>query len=1333
MKRLFDTVLLSAGLRPARRAALAALVALAAARLPAQQQYQGFCAWVKIEILQELTLERIGFLATLEVTNNDAVDPITDFTASLRFTQPQPGEVEEDATAKFWVRQPELVNINGVDGDGNIAPGAKATVQWFIVPKTGAGGENPAGVRYYVHCDLAGSMRGETIPQNVMFAIPDMITVKPEPELEITYFQPRDVQGDDPFTAQVEAPVPFTLGVLVKNVGFGQARSVAIRSEQPRIVENKQLLLLVAQLIGCRVMDAPLDRTSLTVNIGDLDPGRARIAAWDMITSLSGTFTEFKASYTHAPEFGGEETSLIRSINAHFIVHEVIDDRVGRDAVRDFLADTDRDAEQLPDSLYTSAGELFPVNVAPGARVASSAPNSFVAECVPLVAGASYFRVNDPAQNRRKLARVQRADGSDLNLTNAWTTTRYIKEGNQRFDEFHIFDFMPAVTSSYTVTYAAPTADTTPPVTSMEFAGPWSAAGGAYYLTPDTQVYFLSQDANPVSIEYVHVGVMPDWEPAYPFTLALGEHQVGYRATDSALNAEAARTNTLVVLDPATTSAEITLTPNRTSLSLLADLVSARPGSVSVGVDVSDSPIPLYGTAEVFAGVRAWPQLVGLPASPTRTNTFTLSVTGQDVDFYRFRVNGGAWSAERPAGHSFDVVCEDEGDTDVDVLARASCDGYPAEAEALSAAWSVAADAPATLLTEAPPFPNTTPVAQFAAAGAGVATFRWSLDANYIRPSLAAGSSFVISNLTEATHEVRLWPNLPNGIHTNAGYNAYVWTNAARYGYAPAAGAARVRLLPLGRLDGATNVVWDGTSDQGAQVTPGWYTVRVSVSNALGQLVWAKTRVQVEEVGASDREVAPAEAGAHRMQGRGAYVVWTDRSGPQWQIYGRNVAAGGEPFAVTASDATQDDPCTDGRYVVWQGRQADSTWAVYWADLEDTTRVVRVLSALPDVDESNPALDWPWAVWQAKDVRTAGAPTLLVATNFVTGASRAVSASTQDQLDPCVSLDRVVWQDWRDVGPGEIYFQDLETGEQRRLTSQTAGQYKPTLSGPFVVWQDNRDGNLELYAHDLRNGRETRLTNTPFDEANPTLTGDWLLYTENSLGADLDNLRLMHLPTLRTAPMTRTPSRKRYPALLAQYSAWLDTEGGTNRLVAGALPSVRAVYAERNAVPVTEQMAATYPDAFSLIRSWSAQAHVTEVIVYDQLWPTVISRRAYRLPSGEPAGENFALVAGQYVWMGFDRSELIDFGPASGGALDLPAGVSVVTYTDFPMDYTAFRLARQLGLANLRAARMFDPASGRWQTVEVRGGGLVGMDFPIPRIAVMYFDMANPVNGWRPE
>jgi len=58
---------------------------------------------------------------------------------------------------------------------------------------------------------------------------------------------------------------------------------------------------------------------------------------------------------------------------------------------------------------------------------------------------------------------------------------------------------------------------------------------------------------------------------------------------------------------------------------------------------------------------------------------------------------------------------------------------------------------------------------------------------------------------------------------------------------------------------------------------------------------------------------------------------------------------------------------------------------------------------------------------------------------------------------------RLVWQDFRDVGFGEIYFRDLETGEQRRLTNNGFGQYSPDIDGNWVVWQDNRNTQVEIY------------------------------------------------------------------------------------------------------------------------------------------------------------------------------------------------------------------------------------------------------------------------------
>ncbi|MCU0780277.1 MAG: hypothetical protein MUF04_04140, partial [Akkermansiaceae bacterium] len=332
---------------PALLAGFALLVATPG--MLAQQQFQGVCSQVKIAIQQELTIERIGFEATLEVTNNDGADPVTDLSAQLTFRDVENGE---DAADLFFVQPPTFENINRIDGTGVIQPTKKAVVRWFLIPKIATGGTNPQGKEYAIGCRLAGKMRGEILPAETLLVVEDTITVKPEPQLEITYFQPRDVAGDDPFTPEVESPIPFTLGVLVHNAGYGTARKIKINSQQPKIVENKNGLLLVARLLGARVQDSALNETSLLVDLGDIEPGKTRKGAWDMITSLSGEFVEFKASYTHADELGGRETSVIKSLNAHFIEAEVMNDEPGRDRILDFLADTDRDADRIPDALY---------------------------------------------------------------------------------------------------------------------------------------------------------------------------------------------------------------------------------------------------------------------------------------------------------------------------------------------------------------------------------------------------------------------------------------------------------------------------------------------------------------------------------------------------------------------------------------------------------------------------------------------------------------------------------------------------------------------------------------------------------------------------------------------------------------------------------------------------------------------------------------------------------------------------------------------------------------------------------------------------------------------
>ena len=227
--------------------------------------------------------------------------------------------------------------------------------------------------------------------------------------------------------------------------------------------------------------------TSLNVNLGDIPPGQTRKGAWDMITSLSGQFIQFSASYTHSSDLGGQETSLIQSLNAYFIAHEVLDDQPGRDNVKDFLTDINtNDTEVIPNALYESEGDILPVNLLTNAAVVGSAGpgGSFQVTLTADKPGWGYIQVPDPGQDMLHVASVVRSDGKILNTNNFWTNHRYTEIGNIRQNWLNIFDNVNLANYTYTVTYSATVVDTTPPVMTMRFAGPVNVSGGKYYVTP---------------------------------------------------------------------------------------------------------------------------------------------------------------------------------------------------------------------------------------------------------------------------------------------------------------------------------------------------------------------------------------------------------------------------------------------------------------------------------------------------------------------------------------------------------------------------------------------------------------------------------------------------------------------------------------------------------------------------------------------------------------------------------------------------------------------------------------------------------------------------------
>ncbi len=224
---------------------------------------------------------------------------------------------------------------------------------------------------------------------------------------------------------------------------------------------------------------------------------------------------------------------------------------------------------------------------------------------------------------------------------------------------------------------------------------------------------------------------------------------------------------------------------------------------------------------------------------------------------------------------------------------------------------------------------------------------------------------------------------------------------------------------------------------------------------------------------------------------------------------------------------------------------------------------------------------------------------------------------------------------------------------------------------------------------------------------------------------------MIHLPSLAAIPVTHTPTLKAFPALADGRAVWQEMPTNQPEIVSAPLPALQAVFQNANALAVTAGMVTYAQNAYGLLSLWGASG-VQAVTEYSALVPQVLSQTAY-FSNGAPAGVNFSLVPGSFLWVEFNSRQVLDLGLNNSSPLNLAADANVFGYTAFPDGYSAYQLLGQLGLSNALAVRMLDAESGRWRVAEVQNGALVGDNFPIPNVAVVMVGLAHPVSQFAPQ
>ena len=403
------------------------------------EEEAGVCVVVRIRIEQELAVTRVAFLAKLEIENTES-SPLLQGSLEIIIIDSDTGV---QSTHLFAISNE---TFSGSLTDGNegwsLPSEGSGSVEWLIIPYSEAA---PKSDRTY---DVGGILRYSLDNENITIRLlPAPITVTPDPSLLVHYFWERNVIGDDPFTDEIENSVPFTLGVAVKNAGYGTASSLQITSGQPEIIENEKGLLINFNIIGAFIGNEMIS-PSLTVMFGDLPSGSTVVARWQIVSSLQGEFRNYSATFENINPLGDPNLSILDELEIHELIRNVrIYGTSEDDEILDFLVNERNDAFVYPDMLYSSKS-LDHYNVSVGVILSVHYLTTYLLEVrtVSNYTGWVYYRYEDTQGILSSTAftlngtKHEGTDSVSMPSENSWITYESSSTSNDEVFYLHIVD-----------------------------------------------------------------------------------------------------------------------------------------------------------------------------------------------------------------------------------------------------------------------------------------------------------------------------------------------------------------------------------------------------------------------------------------------------------------------------------------------------------------------------------------------------------------------------------------------------------------------------------------------------------------------------------------------------------------------------------------------------------------------------------------------------------------------------------------------------------------------------------------------------------------------------
>lgn len=423
-----------------------------------EESSSSVCSSITLQFTQKMVMTRQAFRGTLTVFNGNGQEAMKDVKLTLTVTDEKGNIAMSD---KFQVNPEKLEGFNGkldfTDGWTLDAQKEGVATVLFIPTKKAA----PTVETRYAFGGTLSYVDPFTGLEVTRDLTPITLTVKPSPNLDLTYFMQRDIKGDDPLTKEVEPSEEAEFSLLINNLGYGDATNVKMSTNQPEIVDNEKGLKVKFELMSSQLNGQEKTLAlggSVFTDFGTIPAHSTSYAQWWIKSSLLGHFTDYDVTATHLTSYGNKDLSLLNDVTIHELIRS-IDVTKGDKTLKGFMTNDIVDADDTPDMLYLSDGEIEKVNVAASSSITKTSDTEYTLTITPSEEGWNYGNLSDPTYGVSALKSVTRAsDGKQISLRNFWQTDRTLRDGKDPLYEnrIHFADqFDGKNAESYILTFEA--------------------------------------------------------------------------------------------------------------------------------------------------------------------------------------------------------------------------------------------------------------------------------------------------------------------------------------------------------------------------------------------------------------------------------------------------------------------------------------------------------------------------------------------------------------------------------------------------------------------------------------------------------------------------------------------------------------------------------------------------------------------------------------------------------------------------------------------------------------------------------------------------------------